>query len=83
MSLFYSGQLRILLLAAFCCAVGAARAEDPAPYTEPVSFSFRITGQGNCIMSVSDEIGFPMATGTATDNTIEERSAPAINCTIS
>lgn len=77
MSLFYSGLLRILLLAAFCGAVGRARAEDPAPYTEPVSFSFRITGQGNCIMTVSDEIGFPMATGTATDNTIESNVALA------
>ena len=62
-----------LLLSLLALALGAplARALAPVPYTEGVSFSFRINGVGNAIMAVYDESGSPTL-GQTTYNAVTE-----------
>ena len=55
----------------FLILAGRLLAVTPVPYTEGVSFSFRIAGVGNGIMSVYDEAGTPSVGQTTSNATTE------------
>ncbi len=67
----------VLSLFAFALSAPLAHAVSPVPYTEGVSFSFRITGVGNGIMTVYDESGSPAVGQTTYNVTTESASGTA------
>lgn len=62
-----------LVLLAFCLGAAKALVAEPPPFTEPVSFSFKISGVGGGIMTVHDETG-PHPIGHTTYNASTESS---------
>ncbi|MDI1336598.1 MAG: hypothetical protein PSU94_10515, partial [Lacunisphaera sp.] len=69
--------MKKLLISLFLLSAVRLLAVSPVPYTETVSFSFKISGTGSASMNLYDESGSQYILATASGSTIESAMAAA------